>query len=90
MKTSRLRSNFGRKHFLRKRRQTRKKRVAKRVAKRVTKRVTKRSKTHRMTIYNKNHTMRGGSMGFKKENLYDVYGNPVNEVTYSIPIQGDD
>jgi hypothetical protein len=39
--------------------------------------------------------MRGGAnapggINFKKINAYDVYGNPVEEVSYSTPMQWDD
>ncbi len=76
MKTSRLRSNFSRKHTIR----------------------AKPRKTKRRSRFRRKKTryiMRGGAnapggINFKKINEYDVYGNPVEEVSYSTPMQWDD
>ncbi len=86
MKTSRLRSNFSRKH-------------THRIAKH--KKLTKKRRTRfrrRKTSYvrdrtqeNKKVVMQGGSsFNFKKLNAYDVYGNPVDSISYSFPMQWDD
>jgi hypothetical protein len=77
MKTSRLRSNFSRKHVIRtkthRRRPTR----------------FRRRKTRYIMHGFKRRTMRGGSL-FKKINGYNAYDQPIEEVSYSSPMQWDD
>lgn len=79
MKTSRLRSNFSRKHSAR-------------IRPRRTKRTSRfrRRKTRYITHKNKRRIMRGGAPNFKKVNLYNAYDQPVEEISYSTPMQWDD
>ena len=84
MKTSRLRSNFGRKHTVRtqtrKHRQTRKRKQTR----------FRRRKTRYIMHGTKRHLMRGGGENFKKYSGYNVYDEPIQEVSYSTPMQWDD
>jgi hypothetical protein len=88
MKTSRLRSNFSRKHVVRTL-------THRRRSKRNTKKATRfrRRKTRYImhgTRKNKKLVMRGGaSINFKKYDGYDFYGNPVNTISYSSPMEWD-
>jgi hypothetical protein len=87
MKTSRLRSNFSRKHAART--QTRLKRHTKKANR------FRRRKTRYIMHGVKHRTMRGGSqspgsMNFKKYNGYNVYDQPIEEISYSTPMQWDD
>jgi hypothetical protein len=81
MKTFRLRNIFLRKPTLR----TKKRHNAKNTIK------FRRRKTRYTTHKNKHNITHGGSLiDFKKVNLYNVYDQPIKEISYSSPIQWDD
>jgi hypothetical protein len=91
MKTSRLRSNFSRKYLLRKRndKQTKKHKKTKKRHHRL-----HRGKTRYImhgTKKNKKLIMNGGGpINFKKYNGYNVYDQPVENVSYSGPMEWED
>jgi hypothetical protein len=91
MKTSRLRSNFSRKHVHRMQTAKHKKPTKRQATKRHTR--FRRRKTRYImhgTKRNKKLVMRGGaSINFKKYDGYDFYGNPVNTISYSSPMEWD-
>jgi hypothetical protein len=73
---SRLRSNFSRKIHKYKHR----------------KHITHRLKKHRSnkTIKHRRHIQKGGNVNTKKYEGFDFYGNRINEVAVSSPMQWDD
>jgi hypothetical protein len=80
MKTSRLRSNFSRKHETRRRKHRSTKKASR----------FRRRKTRYMMNTTKRRTMRGGGEQFKKYNGFNAYDVPIEEVSYSTPMKWDD
>lgn len=79
---SRLRSNFSRKIHKYKNR--------KHITRRLKKRKSRSMKARSRSMKGHRHIQKGGNVNTKKYEGFDFYGNRINEVAVSSPMQWDD